>query len=78
MTDEALRRSTVEYLLAHGANPWQPLPQDPRETVVSYARAIGSPLLSLLDPPYRAAVSRLDAPPTPSQAAPARRLQPIP
>ena len=78
MTDEALRRGTVEYLLAHGANPWQPLPQDPRETVVSYARAIGSPLLALLDPPYRAAASRLDAPPSPSQPAPAGTRQATP
>ena len=78
MTDAALRRSTVEYLLAHGANPWQPLPQDPRETVVSYARAIGSPLLTLLDPPYRAAVSRLDAPPSALPATQKPRLQQTP
>ena len=78
MTDAALRRSTVEYLLAHGANPWQPLPQDPRETVVSYARAIGSPLLTLLDPPYRAAVSRLDALPSAQLPAQEPRLRPTP
>lgn len=55
MPDATLRRSTVEYLLAHGADPWRRLPQDPRESVVSYARELKSPLLTLLDPPYAGA-----------------------
>jgi hypothetical protein len=37
--------------MARGANPWQPLPHQPGQTVVSYARQLKSPLLPLLDPP---------------------------
>jgi hypothetical protein len=58
IADEALRRSTVEYLLAHGADPWTRLPHDPDTSVVGYARALNSPLLVLLDPPLAAGASR--------------------
>ena len=64
IADETLRRNTVEYLLAHGADPWRRLPQDPQQSVVSYARQIKSPLLPLLDPlssavPVRAATQAI-------------------
>ena len=49
--DAARQRGVVEYLLAHGANPWQRLPHEPQRTVVSLARELNSPLLPLLDPP---------------------------
>ncbi len=49
--DAARQRGLVEYLLAHGANPWQRLPHEPQRTVVSLARELNSPLLPLLDPP---------------------------
>jgi hypothetical protein len=58
VADEELRRSTVEYLLAHGADPWRRLPQNPGLSVVGYAREVKSPLLGLLDPPYAGDVAR--------------------
>ncbi|HJW10981.1 MAG TPA: hypothetical protein VJ598_04295 [Albitalea sp.] len=51
VADRQQQRHLVEYLLARGANPWQPLPHQPGQTVVSYARQLKSPLLPLLDPP---------------------------
>lgn len=41
----------VEYLMAHGASPWQRLPADPGRSVVQLAMEISSPMLPLLDPP---------------------------
>jgi len=44
----------VGYLLARGADPWRPLPHDPRLSVVAYARKLKSPSLALLDSPQTA------------------------
>lgn len=41
----------VEYLMAHGANPWQRLPAEPGRSIVHLAMELKSPQLSLLDPP---------------------------
>ena len=41
----------VEYLMAHGASPWQRLPAEPGRSVVQLAMEIRSPMLPLLDPP---------------------------
>jgi len=51
MPDAQQRRALVEYLLSRGADPWKPLPHDPRQSVVSFARQLDSPLLTMLDPP---------------------------
>jgi hypothetical protein len=51
----------VTYLMSRGADPWRPLPHDASQNVVTYARSIKSPLLSLLDPPIAAVGGR---PPT--------------
>ncbi len=51
LPDATRQRWVVEYLLAHGADPWQRLPHEPQRTVVSLARELKSPLLPLLDPP---------------------------
>jgi hypothetical protein len=56
MPDAAQQRATVDYLLARGANPWQPLPHAPGQSVVSLARELKSPLVGLLDPPRGATV----------------------
>jgi hypothetical protein len=59
------QRATVDYLLAHGANPWKPLPHDPSQTIVTYARQLHSPLLATLEAPAtasaRLATGRADA-----------------
>ena len=54
LPDADRRRWVVEYLLAHGADPWRRLPHEPQRTVVSLARELNSPLLPLLDPPILA------------------------
>ena len=51
LADPASRPAMLGFLMARGANPWQKLPFDPGRSVVEYARALGSPLLPLLDPP---------------------------
>ena len=51
VADAQQQRILVEYLMAHGADPWQPLPHQPGQSVVSYARQLKSHLLPLLDPP---------------------------
>lgn len=51
MSDAAQRQAVVQALLARGADPWKPLPHEPGQTVVGYARQLRSPLLALLDPP---------------------------
>ena len=66
LPDAAQQRGVVEYLLAHGADPWHRLPHEPQRTVVSLARELNSPLLPLLDPP------RLASNPTPQPLAQAR------
>ena len=65
LPDAARQRWVVEYLLAHGANPWLRLPHEPQRTVVSLARDLKSPLLPLLDPPLRPAPA-----PPPSASTP--------
>lgn len=57
--DADQQRQTVEYLLAHGANPRKPLPYDPRLTVVDYARQLNSPLLATLEAPAAQTATRL-------------------
>lgn len=57
--DAEQQRRTVEYLLAHGANPWKPLPHDPAQTVVTYARQLHSPLLATLEAPAAPAATHL-------------------
>ncbi len=49
--DAEQQRQTVVYLLAHGANPRRPLPHDPSQTVMSFARQLKSPLVATLDAP---------------------------
>jgi hypothetical protein len=56
LPDAARQRQAVEYLLAHGADPWLRLPHEPQRTVVALARELNSPLLPLLDPPRDVAV----------------------
>ena len=41
----------IAYLLKRGADPWRPLPHEPTQSVVSYARQLKSPFLPVLDPP---------------------------
>jgi hypothetical protein len=55
MPDPVKQREMVGYLLARGANPWQKLPHEPMHSVVSFARELKSPLLTMLDPPRSAA-----------------------
>ena len=46
---------TVRFLMAHGADPRHKLPFDPGRNVISFAAAIKSPMVALLDaPPARA------------------------
>lgn len=59
MPDADQQRETVKYLLAHGANPWKPLPHDPRQTVVGLARTLNSPLVATLEAPVAPATTRL-------------------
>ncbi|TMH10239.1 MAG: hypothetical protein E6H58_15255 [Betaproteobacteria bacterium] len=51
LTHPERQTELVAYLMARGANPWRALPHDPGQSVVSYARALKSPSLDLLDPP---------------------------
>jgi hypothetical protein len=51
LADPASRPAMVAFLMSRGANPWQKLPFDSGRSVVEYARALGSPLVPLLDPP---------------------------
>lgn len=53
IADVKQQRALVEYLIARGADPWRALPHQPGQSVVSYARQLKSPLLSLLDPPVQ-------------------------
>lgn len=53
MPDPADRKEMTEFLLTHGANPWQRLPGQPQHTVVSYAQWLKSPLVATLEQPAR-------------------------
>ena len=53
MTDPVDRQERTECLLAHGANPWQRLPGQPEDPVVSDAQWLKSPLVSMLEQPAR-------------------------
>jgi len=71
MPDATQQRGTVDYLLEHGADPWQRLPHEQSQTVLGFARQLKSPLLPLLEapvasraapePPLTAAVAAGDA-----------------
>lgn len=60
--DTAAQARTVDYLLAHGADPSRHLPHDPAESVLSYARAVKSPVALRLEQaaqaPLRTAAAR--------------------
>ncbi|MEY4562364.1 MAG: hypothetical protein RLZZ618_1641 [Pseudomonadota bacterium] len=62
----------VRYLMARGASPWQSLPYDPNQTVVSLARQLRSPQLALLEPPLLPAVQTVR-----SKTAAAGRGEPV-
>jgi hypothetical protein len=49
--DAAQQRGTVDYLLAHGADPWQRLPHEQSQTVLGFARQLKSPLVPVLEAP---------------------------
>ena len=51
LADPAQQGPLVAYLVARGADPWRPLPHEPRQSVVSLARQLNSPALAALDPP---------------------------
>lgn len=59
MPDVDQQRQTVQYLLAHGANPWKPLPHDPHQTVMGFARTLKSPLVATLEAPVAPAATRV-------------------
>jgi len=69
MPDPALQRATVDYLLAHGADPWRSLPHDPNLTVVGLALKLNSPLAPILAEPTALAVRRGGAPVAAAAAA---------
>lgn len=75
MPDADQRRETVLYLLAHGANPWRALPHDPKQSVMSFARQLNSPLLATLEAPAPVRATRVAAStagaPTGAMTAPA-------
>jgi hypothetical protein len=52
LANPATQTELVTFLLARGANPWQKLPFDAGRSIVQYARALKSPQLGLLDPPF--------------------------
>jgi hypothetical protein len=56
------RRALVEYLIAHGADPWASLPHEPTRSVASYARELQSPLVALLEAPRGLAAVRAAKP----------------
>lgn len=45
------QKDTVEFLLAHGADPTQRLPSNESQSVIGFARALKSPMLPLLEAP---------------------------
>lgn len=74
MPDEALRRDMVEFLLAHGANPWRTLPHEPGLTVVGLAHRLKSPMAATLEAPR--AVAGRGATPVAAAAAATVALRP--
>jgi len=61
LADSAAQPEMVSFLLAHGANPRQKLPFDTSRTVIGFAKAIKSPVLTLLDAPAPALPSEIPA-----------------
>ena len=59
LADPAAQPEMVSFLLAHGANPRQKLPFDTSRTVIGFAKAIKSPVLTLLDTPAPALPSAI-------------------
>jgi hypothetical protein len=59
LADPAAQPEMVSFLLAHGANPRQKLPFDTSRTVIGFAKAIRSPVLTLLDAPAQALPSAI-------------------
>ncbi|WP_457328574.1 hypothetical protein [Rhizobacter sp. P5_C2] len=51
MNDEHAQAQMVSFLMSHGANPWQPLPYQPTQTVVGFAKTLKSPTVALLEAP---------------------------
>ena len=51
LEDESRQTAVVRQLMARGANPWRPLPHEPRQSTVTLARLLKSPALAELDPP---------------------------
>ena len=62
LTQPERQADLVSYLMSRGADPWRPLPHDASQNVVTYARRLKSPLLSLLDPPIATVGGRSPAP----------------
>ncbi|MDQ6685961.1 MAG: hypothetical protein M3Z16_12640 [Pseudomonadota bacterium] len=67
------QRELVVFLMRHGANPYQKLPFDSGKTVISYASALKSPLIDVLDPrppplPVHTKVAEVRAPATAAQS----------
>lgn len=60
VADAARQRELVDYLLAHGAQPWRALPHDPQLTPATLAAKLHSPLAETLAGP-RVAASRSGA-----------------
>ncbi len=48
VADATKQRELVDYLLAHGAQPWRPLPHDPQLTPATFALKLHSPLADTL------------------------------
>jgi hypothetical protein len=59
LADPAAQPEMVSFLLKHGANPRQKLPFDTSRTVIGFAKAIKSPVLTLLDAPATALPSAI-------------------
>ena len=57
MNDERAQAQMVSFLMSHGANPWQPLPYQPTQTVVGFAKTLKSPTVALLEAPKVAPAS---------------------
>jgi len=57
VSDPTRQRELVDYLLAHGAQPWRALPHDPQLTPATLAMKLHSPLADTLAGP-RVAASR--------------------
>lgn len=49
--DAARQQQLVDWLMAHGADPWKRLPHDPWHNVIDHARRLKSPLVAQLESP---------------------------